>query len=109
MKLTAGTPTLTELARGLTLRRRHASTPIPYVFDIERRVAWVNVGQDHDTASFAVGAWGMRLGDGRDAYPEARVPRSARRPAARGGPGAERHRRLFEPPGDAQPASAIGP
>jgi hypothetical protein len=46
---------------------------IPYgVFDIQRNVGWVNVGQDHDTASFAVESlrrwW---LGDGREAYPAA--------------------------------------
>ena len=43
---------------------------IPYgVYDIERNVAWVSVGQDHDTATFAVESlrrwW---LGDGADAY-----------------------------------------
>lgn len=46
---------------------------IPYgVFDIERNVGWVSVGQDHDTASFAVESlrrWWR--GDGRDGYPAA--------------------------------------
>jgi hypothetical protein len=46
---------------------------IPYgVFDIERNVGWVSVGQDHDTASFAVESlrrwW---FGDGCDGYPAA--------------------------------------
>ncbi len=46
---------------------------IPYgIYDIERNVGWVNVGQDHDTATFAVESlrrWWQ--GDGRVAYPEA--------------------------------------
>jgi hypothetical protein len=46
---------------------------IPYgVFDVGRNVGWVNVGQDHDTATFAVESlrrwW---LGDGAAAYPNA--------------------------------------
>jgi DDE family transposase len=45
---------------------------IPYgIYDVERNVGWVNVGQDHETASFAVESlrrwW---LGDGVLAYPE---------------------------------------
>jgi hypothetical protein len=47
---------------------------IPYgVLDIERNVGWVNVGQDHDTASFAVESlrrWWH--GDGGAAYPAAK-------------------------------------
>jgi Rhodopirellula transposase DDE domain len=47
---------------------------IPYgVYDLERNVGWVSVGQDHDTASFAVETlrrWWQ--GDGITAYPEAR-------------------------------------
>ncbi len=46
---------------------------IPYgVYDLERNVGWVNVGQDHDTASFAVESlrrWWH--GDGSIAYPQA--------------------------------------
>src|SRR5499433_1867103 len=46
---------------------------IPYgIYDVERNVGWVNVGQDHETASFAVESlrrW--RRGDGILAYPEA--------------------------------------
>jgi hypothetical protein len=46
---------------------------IPYgVYDQERNVGWVNVGQDHDTASFAVESvrrWWE--GDGAQAYPDA--------------------------------------
>lgn len=46
---------------------------IPYgVYDVERNVGWVNVGQDHDTASFAVESlkrWWK--GDGALAYPGA--------------------------------------
>ena len=46
---------------------------IPYgIYDQERNVGWVNVGQDHDTASFAVESlrrWWR--GDGAQAYPEA--------------------------------------
>lgn len=46
---------------------------IPYgVYDIERNVGWVNVGQDHETASFAVESlrrwWN---GDGAQAYADA--------------------------------------
>jgi hypothetical protein len=47
---------------------------IPYgIYDLERNVGWVSVGQDHDTASFAVETlrrWWQ--GDGVAAYPEAR-------------------------------------
>ncbi len=46
---------------------------IPYgIYDLERNVGWVNVGQDHDTATFAVESlrrWWR--GDGEPAYPEA--------------------------------------
>jgi hypothetical protein len=46
---------------------------IPYgVYDLERNVGWVNVGQDHDTATFAVESlrrWWH--GDGSLAYPKA--------------------------------------
>jgi hypothetical protein len=46
---------------------------IPYgVFDVGRNVGWVNVGQDHDTATFAVESlrrWWQ--GDGAAAYPNA--------------------------------------
>jgi len=46
---------------------------IPYgIYDIERNVGWVNVGQDHDTATFAVESlrrWWH--GDGAQAYPHA--------------------------------------
>src|SRR2546427_1063256 len=46
---------------------------IPYgVYDIERNVGWVNVGQDHETAAFAVESirrWWR--GDGVLAYPDA--------------------------------------
>ncbi len=46
---------------------------IPYgVYDLERNVGWVNVGQDHDTATFAVESlrrWWQ--GDGSIAYPNA--------------------------------------
>jgi len=46
---------------------------IPYgIYDVERNVGWVNVGQDHETASFAVESlrrWWR--GDGVLAYPEA--------------------------------------
>jgi hypothetical protein len=46
---------------------------IPYgVYDVERNVGWVNVGQDHDTATFAVESlrrWWH--GDGVIAYPGA--------------------------------------
>jgi hypothetical protein len=46
---------------------------IPYgVYDVERNVGWVNVGQDHDTATFAVESlrrWWQ--GDGVIAYPKA--------------------------------------
>jgi hypothetical protein len=46
---------------------------IPYgIYDLERNVGWVNVGQDHDTASFAVESlrrWWQ--GDGEPAYPQA--------------------------------------
>ena len=46
---------------------------IPYgIYDIERNVGWVNVGQDHETAAFAVESircWWR--GDGRLAYPDA--------------------------------------
>ena len=46
---------------------------IPYgVYDVERNVGWVNVGQDHDTATFAVESirrWWR--GDGVIAYPGA--------------------------------------
>ena len=46
---------------------------IPYgVYDIERNVGWVNVGQDHETAAFAVESirrWWR--GDGILAYPDA--------------------------------------
>ena len=46
---------------------------IPYgVYDLDRNVGWVNVGQDHDTATFAVESlrrwW---AGDGAAAYPGA--------------------------------------
>ena len=44
---------------------------IPYgIYDLERNVGWVNVGQDHDTATFAVESlrrWWR--GDGASAYP----------------------------------------
>ncbi len=46
---------------------------IPYgIYDVERNVGWVNVGQDHETATFAVESlrrWWR--GDGALAYPEA--------------------------------------
>ena len=46
---------------------------IPYgIYDVERNVGWVNVGQDHETAAFAVESlrrWWR--GDGMLAYPEA--------------------------------------
>ncbi len=46
---------------------------IPYgIYDLERNTGWVNVGQDHDTASFAVESlrrWWH--GDGASAYPKA--------------------------------------
>ena len=46
---------------------------IPYgIYDLERNVGWVNVGQDHDTATFAVESlrrWWQ--GDGGPAYPGA--------------------------------------
>jgi hypothetical protein len=46
---------------------------IPYgIYDIERNVGWVNVGQDHETAAFAVESlrrWWR--GDGALAYPDA--------------------------------------
>lgn len=46
---------------------------IPYgVYDVERNVGWVSVGQDHDTATFAVESlrrWWQ--GDGVLAYPQA--------------------------------------
>jgi len=46
---------------------------IPYgVYDVARNVGWVNVGCDHDTASFAVESlrrWWYSMG--RQAYPEA--------------------------------------
>jgi hypothetical protein len=46
---------------------------IPYgVYDVERNVGWVNVGQDHETAAFAVESlrrWWR--GDGALAYPKA--------------------------------------
>jgi hypothetical protein len=46
---------------------------IPYgIYDIERNVGWVNVGQDHETAAFAVESirrWWR--GDGTLAYPDA--------------------------------------
>ncbi len=46
---------------------------IPYgIYDVERNVGWVNVGQDHETASFAVESlrrWWR--GDGVIAYPGA--------------------------------------
>lgn len=46
---------------------------IPYgIYDIERNVGWVNVGQDHETAAFAVESlrrWWR--GDGSIAYPNA--------------------------------------
>lgn len=50
-----------------------AGKAIPYgIYDLERNAGWVSVGQDHDTASFAVESlrrWWQ--GDGRPAYPEA--------------------------------------
>jgi len=46
---------------------------IPYgIYDAGRNVGWVNVGQDHDTASFAVESlrrWWRRVG--ATAYPTA--------------------------------------
>jgi hypothetical protein len=46
---------------------------IPYgIYDVERNVGWVNVGQDHETATFAVESlrrWWR--GDGALAYPQA--------------------------------------
>src|SRR6266566_3537546 len=46
---------------------------IPYgIYDVERNVGWVNVGQDHETATFAVESlrrWWR--GDGVLAYPQA--------------------------------------
>jgi len=46
---------------------------IPYgIYDLERNLGWVNVGQDHETAAFAVESlrrWWR--GDGVFAYPEA--------------------------------------
>jgi hypothetical protein len=47
---------------------------IPYgIYDVERNTGWVNVGQDHDTAAFAVESlrrWWQ--GEGQTAYPLAR-------------------------------------
>jgi transposase len=47
---------------------------IPYgIYDLERNAGWVSVGQDHNTASFAVESlrrWWQ--GDGQLAYPKAR-------------------------------------
>ena len=47
---------------------------IPYgIYDVERNVGWVNVGQDHETATFAVESlrrWWQ--GDGLRAYPKAK-------------------------------------
>jgi hypothetical protein len=47
---------------------------IPYgIYDLGRDSGWVNVGQDHDTASFAVESlrrWWLSVGQG--AYPDAR-------------------------------------
>jgi len=47
---------------------------IPYgVYDVTRNVGWVSVGQDHDTASFAVttiGEWWRRMG--QPAYKQAK-------------------------------------
>ena len=46
---------------------------LPYgIYDLERNVGWVNVGQDHETAAFAVESlrrWWR--GDGSFAYPDA--------------------------------------
>jgi len=46
---------------------------IPYgIYDLERNLGWVNVGQDHETAAFAIESlrrWWR--GDGAFAYPEA--------------------------------------
>jgi transposase len=46
---------------------------IPYgIYDVGRNAGWVNVGQDHDTAQFAVESlrrWWQRVG--RPAYPQA--------------------------------------
>ena len=46
---------------------------IPYgIYDVERNVGWVNLGQDHETAAFAVESlrrWWR--GDGARAYPDA--------------------------------------
>jgi len=47
---------------------------IPYgIYDVGRNVGWVNVGQDHDTAQFAVESlrrWWQTVG--KRAYPEAK-------------------------------------
>jgi hypothetical protein len=48
---------------------------IPYrIYDVERNLGWVSVGQDHDTATFAVESlrrWWQ--GNGASAYPDAEV------------------------------------
>jgi hypothetical protein len=52
---------------------RKEGKAIPYgIYDVERNVGWVNVGQDHETAAFAVESlrrWWR--GDGVVAYPDA--------------------------------------
>ena len=51
-----------------------AGRAIPYgIYDLERNTGWVSVGQDHDTASFAVETlrrWWR--GDGQPSYPRAK-------------------------------------
>src|SRR5256885_14753241 len=51
----------------------HIVKAIPYgIYDVERNVGWVNVGQDHETATFAVESlrrWWS--GDGVLDYPQA--------------------------------------
>jgi hypothetical protein len=52
----------------------HVGKAIPYgIYDVGRNAGWVNVGQDHDTASFAVESlrrWWR--GEGAAIYPDAR-------------------------------------
>ena len=56
---------------------------IPYgVFDMARNEAWVSVGCDHDTPTFAVASirhWWQRMG--QSAYPDATIRTSRRTPA----------------------------
>ena len=64
-----GQPALVNIHDFITERGK----AIPYgIYDIERNVGWVNVGQDHETAAFAVESirrWWR--GDGVLAYPDA--------------------------------------